>query len=312
MSRSKLCALLLVMAATPALGRAADALVRPKEEVVSFRLEENAGRRPRVHAGFNGKPLEMEIHANAGLYMQLQHAFAKQVGVKILRHAGAFGIESPGQVSKLGRDEGEIADFNVGSTHLPHRPVSVFETPGEKVGMLGLDWIRDNGIVMDYVKHQVVLNPSHETRQSLSKRMSKSGYVAIPMTENAKGRFVVPVTINDVTRAMTVGTVAGLILDSDFASAAHVEGKAGVSYGGPGGATGLEYITDKPIYMMIDTWQSGPVIGIHIHDEYEYMGWPRPASGPTGGTLGADFMIANGAVIDFGAKTLYLKKTIKH
>ena len=43
-----------------------------------------------------------------------------------------------------------------------------------------------------------------------------------------------------------------------------------------------------------------------IKDTYAYSKRTRPADA-NGGMIGADFLIAHGAVIDFGSKTLYLR-----
>lgn len=102
-------------------------------------------------------------------------------------------------------------------------PASVFETPSAATyGMLGLQWIWRNRLVIDYRTQRLHMLPAAKDVASLAAGLLRHGYAALPMTSGAGGRFMVSATIGGVTRAMAVSTVADTILDTEFAKSAGV------------------------------------------------------------------------------------------
>lgn len=268
--------------------------------------------RPIIDVQLNGHPSKMMVHANASLYVQVIHRIATQVGVRDLRHQGAFGIEAPGKVSALGRDEGVLDRLTIGDATVTNVPVSVFETPepDADVGMLGVGWLRANRVVLDYPGKRVLVNPDATQTSSLRTRLLGAGYAALPMQFDEKAnRYVVRATLGRAERSMIVSTVGNAVIDPAFAQLAGVE-KGGV-YGnasGPRGARLVVYRTKKPVVVHIGTWSSKPVNDATLEDIYAYASQTRPDGEALGGMLGADFLTKAGAVIDFGDKTLYLRK----
>jgi hypothetical protein len=277
---------------------------------VPLTIKTVSGHRPFIEIRLNGHSYSMMVHSNARFYMEISHAMAEQVGVKNVRHAGAFGIEAAGKVSPLGRDEATVDRLNIGSGELRDVPVSVFETPTPTIGMLGLDWIRANRIVVDYAQREVRVNPTPEQTSRMRTALLSRGYVAVPMHISSEGGYyMVDVHLGSATRSMVVSTVAELFIDTDFAKVAGVEqGKVSGQYGGPKGATGNSYHTAKPVRISIGDWQSAPIKNAAIEDIYAYENEQRPADDASGGMLGADVLLAAGSVVDFGNRTLYLKK----
>ncbi|MGN5373690.1 hypothetical protein [Sphingomonas hankookensis] len=278
--------------------------------VLPFAIEEIYGKRPVVAVRLNDHPFKMVIHSNAGFSAQLPHDVARRAAVSIVRHSGDFGIEGPGKVSVLGRDEGVLPRLQVGSRTYSDVAVSVFETPGEQsTGMLGLDWIAARRLVIDYPRHRIVLDSSAKDGIRLRRTLVGQGYRAIPMRRNADGRYTVAVTLEATTRPMTVSTVAGLTIDQTFARAAGVE--LGVVINddyGPRGAKVSTYATRRPITLTIGPWRSTPIADAGVLDNAAYMSKPRSPEDGNGGMLGADFLIANRAVVDFGSGVLYLRR----
>ncbi len=278
---------------------------------VPFEIKQIDGKRPVIAVKVNGHPFHMVIHSNAGFFMQIHHALAGKVGVANARHVGAFGIESKGRLSSLGRDEARVEKLSIGSATFTDLPVSVFETPGDQdSGMLGLDWIRSNRVIMNYANSTVTANPTSAAVAATRTALLARGYVAIPMERDASTkRYFVHARIGAALKRMDVSTVAETILDTDFAKEAGIEtGRVIGTYGGPQGATGQVYATGKAITITLGEWRSGPIDDAIVQDAYAYASQKRPASGAIGGQLAADVMIANGAVIDFGNQTLYLRR----
>lgn len=279
--------------------------------IIPFTIDEIFGSRPVVSASINGHSYKLVLHSNAGSYLQINHAEAVKVGARDLQHRGAYGISAPGQVSKLGRDDGTVDRLEVGDRLIPAAPVAVFEVPaGGSEGMLGLPFLHENKAIVDFSQRQILL-PKIGSTASIEIEMARRGYTAHKMVRDAAdGRFLVTVSINGVSAPMVVSTVASVEIDTAFAQRAGVEkGKVAGVYGGPSGATGEVYDTAQPIALNIDRAIFKPMT-VSIVDTFAYSGSVRPAEvhSARGGALGADFMIENGAVIDFGNAVLYLKK----
>jgi hypothetical protein len=277
---------------------------------VPFTIEQIFGARPVVAATINGKPYRLVLHANAGSYLQINHAEASNVDAHDLKHVGAYGISAPGKVSGLGRDNGYVDRVKIGEWNAPSVPVAVFEVPaGGSEGMLGLPFLHDNSAILDFAEHKLRLSGAAPSR-SLAAEMAKRGYSAHPMIRDPQdGRFLVRVNLNDAQAMMVVSTVATVDIDAAYAERAKVSiGQATGNYGGPSGATGKVCETATPVSLYIGNWASKPA-KVSVEDTYAYSKAPRPADAEAarGGELGADFMIANEAVIDFGNAVLYLK-----
>jgi len=278
---------------------------------VDFKIVMDSGHRPVVTALVDGQPFRLVVHSNAGFFLQIDHADAKRVGAHDLKHLGAFGIVDTGKVSDLGRDDGILDRLQVGLTQNQNIPVAVFETPGDiNQGMLGLGWLTQNHVVIDYANNKIELPSAASYSETLHDRLIKGGYTAIPMVHDpADGRYRVTAKINGVAAPMVVSTVAQLILDTQYAERAGVkQGKEMGIDGGPTGATTVDYLAAEPVTFRIGPWSSLPLTP-EIQDTYKYSAKPRPAAAEdaAGGYLGADFMMETKAVIDFGGSTLYLR-----
>lgn len=276
-----------------------------------FRISQHDGygRRPVVDATINGKPFHLVVHSNSAFYLQINHAEAKSVAARDLKHVGAYGISSPGHVSGLGMDNGYVDHLALGNWSVVNAPVTVFEMPANSApGMLGLGFLSANNVIVDFDRNTIAI-PGEKPSEALAEEMRRRGYASHAMYRDPKlGRYMLKVSINGVATPMSVSTVATVSLDTAYAKRAHVDlGKPTGEYAGPSGATGQTYALAKPVRFQVDSWMS-PDTHIEVEDLYAYGKIPRPTDdSATGGNLGADFMINNKAVIDFGNSVLYLK-----
>jgi hypothetical protein len=281
---------------------------------VPIQIMASAGDRPFISTSVNGKPVMFQLHSSAALYMQISHKLADTAKVANRHHVGSYGIVKIGQVSSLGLDTAFVDELTIGGHVFNHVPASIFETPSPyDQGMLGLRWLAANRAIINYQKKIVVLNATNGGK-AIHDQLLQENYIAIPMKRNnaAAGRYYVSVKVNDIVEPMIVSTVSHNIFDIDFAKRSSVEYKAagGENYGGPTGTEGKVYVNTKPIAIQIgDASFELPVV--HFLDTYAYEGISRPKnpSDITGGMLGCDFLLAHGAVVDFGNGILYLKKT---
>jgi hypothetical protein len=284
--------------------------IRPS--VVPFTIELSGNSpRPIVTALFNGHAMRMFIHSDLAFFAQLRHSDAAAFGVVLAGGHQKFGIDREGHVSELGLDNGTVASLKVGESENKDVPVGVFEIPQSDFGMLGIGWINQNRVILDYGRKQATIAPTPDQAQIIGSELRKAGYVAIPMTfDEHYQHYVVRATINGVTRSMTVGTASPFLIDAVFADAAGA--KRGPSAGHGGGPTGTQvevYPLDAPVRISIDGWTSPEISVGMIMDLYGYGARQRPAdpADGTGGYLGGDFLQKTDAVVDFATHTLFVR-----
>jgi len=287
----------------------------PAERMSSatFRSVESGGQiRPVISASFNGHPFDMMLHSMArfpGGEVQLRHAQAREFGVTELRKGPRYGIDRPGHASDLGSQSGRIADLAVGRTIDHNAPISVFEVPQTDLGMIGIDWMRRQRVIIDFSTHQATIAPTASHVAGLNKRLTATGYRAIHLLLKG-GFYEVRVSVNGVARNMTIGSASHTVIDAAFAATAGVgHGKEAATGFGPTGTRALTSDASNPVVFEIDGWRSPAIERTAVNDVYGYMAMERPANAAraTGGTLGDTFLMATGAVIDLGSGTLYVR-----
>ena len=283
---------------------------------VPFRTIETGGSlRPMIRASFNKHPLEMMLHSLArfpGGEIQLRHDHARNFGVTGLRQGPKYGIDRPGHASELGSGFGKIATVTVGGTIDRDVSVSVFEIPQTDMGMIGIDWMRRQRIIIDFPAHQATIAPTANYASKAQHRLEVAGYRAIPLTFK-DGSYQVRASVNGVVRDMTIGSATHTMVDTALATSAGFERGTNTGTGfGPTGTRVAGGNASAPVVFEIDGWKSPPIV-TSVLDIYGYEARERPADPTqgTGGTLGDTFFIKTDAVIDFGSGTLYVRDTKK-
>lgn len=296
---------------------ASDVAVLPDAEagpaVVPFTIVSSGGSsRPIVTARFNGHPMPMMIHSNAGFFAQLRHGQATEFGVVLTGQHEAYGIDRPGHVSDLGLDRGVVARLAVGRHADANAPVVVFEVPQARLGMLGVGWISRNRVILDYAHKQAIIASTPTDAATRGQVLRRAGYVGLPMTyDDVERRFRVNATIDGVTRSMAVASASALTIDSEFARAAHLRSGRESNHGmGPTGTRVADHALAAPVRIAIGDWLSPPIGDATIMDTYGYSDQKRPADPERadGGDLGGAFLTTTGAVIDFGSRVLYVRR----
>lgn len=281
--------------------------------VVPFTIQESGGN-PRVvvTAEFDGHVMPMMVHSYANFFSQLRHGQASAFGVRLLPGTHkSYGIDRDGHVSDLGLDKGIAPALAVGRSVNRDAPVTIFEVPQTHLGMLGLGWITANRVIVDFPRRQVSVSPDPALAATRAAALGRAGYAALPMTyDDREKHYSVRATIGGVTRRMVIATASAFLIDSAFAAAAHLaHGKDDGHGSGPTGTRTSSYAIVKPVRVTIGRWTSPPIGTGVIQDEYAYSDEKRPAdpNAANGGALGGAFLETTGAVIDFGARTLFVK-----
>ncbi len=264
----------------------------------------------------NGKPFVMMVHSNAHFYLMTNHASAQAIGVDTssLKKAAAFGITSEGHVSDLGRAETTLSVLQVGKVTAENVPMSIFEIPSQQFtremdGMLGINWLHDKGVIVDYDQSRLGLPSKPADAMAEDARILARGYVAHRMIWDPQTKdYYIQATINGIPARMGVSTVAENVVDSLFAKTAGITlGPVVDQNGGPRGAIVPVNVVKRQISIVIDGQTTTPQQP-WSWDIYAYSSLPRPTGPHDDGYLGADFMLANQAIIDFGTATLFVAK----
>ncbi|BBD97024.1 hypothetical protein SAMIE_1005250 [Sphingobium amiense] len=285
--------------------------VSARMSYVPVKLRVVSGVRPFAPVRVNGKPFLFMLHSNARFTVMTTHKNAALAGVTNLIFKDHYGISTPGQVSNLGRASATLERLQVGDRTYSKVPALIFEVPQDPPmdGMLGITWLREQHVMLDYGRKRLGLPQSEEDTEAADHKLLAAGYKAHKMIfDSADKSYFVEGTINGVAVRIGVNTVAENVLDVTLARTAGVElGPVADHYGGPDGAQGDVYFPKRDVEIAIDGQEAAP-IRPQIFDTYAYDSAPRPATSDAAHTarLGADFMIANRVVIDFGSETIFI------
>lgn len=270
-----------------------------------------SGTRPLVRALLNGKPLLLMVRANAVLYVMTTHAHAETLGLGNLTKTSDYGITSDGKLSPLGKSEATLDSLTVAGNTARDVHLSVFEIPQTPPtdGMLGIRWLRDRHVIVDYNQSRIGLPPPSRASEKPIAVAERPGYVPHPMhwDETTSGYYVTG-TVNGVPGRLRVSTVGQNVLDVAFAKTAGLPMGAVVGQeGGPKGALVEAREVRGTVQITVDGAPAAPAKALSL-DIYAYGTAERPAANADSGYLGADFMLANHAIVDFGSDTLYLPR----
>lgn len=253
------------------------------------------------------------LHSTAGVYAQTNHANAKTMGLAALVKREEIGIDKPGHVSKLGLARTTLAKLSVGPVESTNVPISVFETPVPDMnGMLGIKWIDDKQAIVDFDDQKLYFPQTDAQANQFDNNLVNNGFVEHKIYKVPGDAFYrVSGAVNGKVADFTVSTVGDTVLDTNYAGTAKIDlGPSVDHFYGPTGRVGDVYIAKRPLTLSIGE-QTTPTIQPLIYDTNAYSGAQPSKVGvpPSSGLLGAAFMLANSAVIDFRTHVLLLKRS---
>lgn len=270
-----------------------------------------SGVRPFIDVLMNGKSFRLMVHSNASFYVMTNHANAEAIGVPNLRKSSNYGIDSDGHVSDLGKAVSVLKSLRIAKRTQNDVAIDVFETPvSDMQGMLGIAWLRQQRVIVDYDKYQVGIPETPGDSQEEDRQLLSRGFRKLKMKWDERlGRYFVTGAVNGVPGRFLVSTVSSNILEPTFAKSAGVEIGALIGEGhGPTGTNVDQFLAKREIRLTIEGLAAA-CAQPDIMDSYAYQGLKPPAnpSERVDGTLGTDFMLANQAVINFGTESLFIK-----
>jgi hypothetical protein len=274
-------------------------------------FRQTSGTRPFVKAMLNGKPLLMMVHANAALYLMTTHANAASVGIGDLAKDADYGITSPGHVSPLGLSKTVLKSLLVAGPTAHDVPLQVFEVPQDPPmdGMLGIDWLRDQKVIVDYDSGRLGIPDTVADARAEDAKLVAKGYVSHKMIwDPSVDRYKINGSFGGVPVTFTISTVSHNAVDKNLADHLGFDlGPVVDEEGGPQGALVPAYIVKRPLPATVD----GQAVAAMQPWSYDIAGYasekPHAVISVTF-VLGADFMLANNAVIDFATETLLLPR----
>lgn len=300
---------LVAMAAALA---ASGSVTSAKTAYVPIQFRTTSGIRPYVPVRMGQESFLMMVHANAAFTMMTTHANARKAGVTDAVHQDNYGITAAGHVSGLGRERAVLPQLTVAGRHFANVPILVFEIPQDPPvdGMLGRDWLRSARVILDYDSGRLGIPETPADSEAEDQRLVADGYIAHKLKPNPDtGSYIIDGSIDGHKVAMELSTVAENNIDLLFAKDVGLPiGPVVSEFGGPKGSQGPIYLAKRMLDIVVD---GQPVVQDRpkIFDTYAYDSEQRPATPDADHLvrLGADFLLANQAVIDFGTNTLFLR-----
>ncbi len=279
---------------------------------VTIQFRQDSGTRPFIPVLMNGKPFLLMVHSNASSYVMTTHANAATAGMTDLGKDASYGISSPGHVSDLGIAHTTLASLRISQTEVKDVPLRVHEIPQTPPtdGMLGIQWLRDQHVLVDYDAFRLGIPATPAAGEAEDRRLVAQGWTAHPMIWDPKtDRYYVQAKIDGHDAHLLISTVATIVIDSLWAkNNGEPLGAVVDQGGGPQGSLVDEYVFKHVVSLSIGGQEMAPAWP-HSLDLFGYSSEPRPADAHEDGYLGADFMLMNSAVIDFGTGVLFVKVT---
>jgi hypothetical protein len=260
---------------------------------VTLRFVEDSGPRGVLDATVDGVTVPMLVHANAGFTVMLTHDALRRVNGTSVAKESDYGLGHDLRLSELGRGTTTLASLEVGGFQMTDVACSVFQLPTVNWdGMLGVGWLAAARPVVDFGSRTLSV-PSAAQRRALD-----SEPVRFELRRDvASGRYVADLTVEGTLATVVVSTVAETILDLEFAQRSEIELTAALgAEHGPGGAVVPVRHTAHPV-----TFAGIGSVVAQVDDTYAYSDRDRPSVvDQIAGYLGADLLLAAGALLDFG------------
>lgn len=286
-----------------------DAVASASPSYTPIVFRQVSGTRPFIPVQLNGHKYMLMVHANAKLYAMTTHGIAAAIGVVASGRSSAYGISSDGHVSTLGRTTATLSSLRIGGREVRNSKLAVFEIPQTPPtdGMLGMDWLREQRVIVDYDTYRIGIPSTPADSQEEDAKLLARGYVAHDMIwDAATSSYYVMGMVDGALARLGISTVAENALDSVFVENARIAmGPVVDQNGGPRGALVDVRLTRHPVAIVVGGQHcvSGQAWS---WDLYAYSSERRPTGPHQEGYLGADFMLANQAVIDFGTEKIFI------
>src|SRR5262245_30688536 len=233
------------------------------------------------------------VHSNASFYAMVTHDVAARAGLRLAPvRQPDYGIVEVGKLGRRGRTSA-VTSLQVGDDLADNAEVAVFDVPQDPPvdGMLGIGWLRERGVVVDLGRRQLHVDGPPAGGVSLEWQEAWEAYVVATRVGGKAARFVVSTVAGVVIDALSsdrLGLALGPVADED---------------GGPTGTVVDVRRVESDWGVDLDG-RARPVTDASSWDIYAYAERPRPGTGWIEGFLGCEFLLHEGAIVDFGRGTL--------
>jgi gag-polyprotein putative aspartyl protease len=262
---------------------------------VELTLRQVSGLRPFVGGEVNGHRVDFMVHSNASFGAMVTHDVAARARLRLApMERPDYGIEAVGTLGRRGRTSA-VTSLQVDDDLVRDVEVAVFDVPQDPPveGMLGIGWLRERGVVVDLGRRRLHVGgpPSAGVRPQWDE--SWHAYTVATSVRGQAARFVVSTVAGVVVDALAsdrLGLATGPVVDLD---------------GGPTG-TVVEVRRVEGDWSLDLAGRPRQVTETSSWDIYAYAERPRPPTDWIDGFLGCEFLVEEGAIVDFGRGTLSL------
>jgi hypothetical protein len=264
-----------------------------REGGVELTFRQVSGLRPFAPGKINGHQVSLMVHSNASFSAMVTHEVAARAGLRLAPvQRPDYGIVAVGRVGGRGRTSA-VTNLQVGNDLADGVEVAVFDVPQDPPveGMLGIGWLRDRGVVVDLGRSRLDFGGPPTGRVDLEWDEAWQAYVVATRVRGQAARFVVSTVAGVVVDALSsdrLGLTLGPVADQD---------------GGPTGTVVDVRRVESDWAVELDG-RSRPVVDASSWDIYAYADRPRPRTDWIDGFLGCEFLLHEGAIVDFGRGTL--------
>jgi len=275
----------------------------------AIHLVVDSGPRGVIDVQVEGVTVPMLVHANAGFTVMLTHDALHRINGTRVDKEYHFGLGADLGLSELGRGSTALRSLTVADSRLNNVRCEVFQLPTTNwEGMLGVGWLATVQPIVDLANRQLFI-PTMSQRADVDALLGTDATRIDLSRDQTSGRFVLRLSVGPATQptatqttaTFVASTVADTILDIEYARRCGIElGPVIGEEHGPTGAVVANYRSAQPVTFH----SSGTPIATatpEVHDVYAYSGSERPPGiEAIGGYLGADLLLATGALLDFG------------
>jgi hypothetical protein len=279
-------------------------LSRVGMRAAAVRLVVDSGPRGVIDVDVEGVVVPMLVHANAGFTVMLTHDALRRINGTRVAKETEFGLGADLRVSDLGRGTTTLGSLAVAGSRLSDVRCEVFQLPTTNwEGMLGVGWLAAVEPVVDLANRWLFV-PTARQRAEIDERLGADATRVELTRDEMSDRYTSLVSVDSggaTSVTFVASTVADTIVDVEYARRCGIElGPVVGEEHGPTGAVVANHRAKEPVRF----YSSGDLIATltpEVHDVYAYSGAERPTSSDAiGGYLGADLLLATGAILDFG------------
>ena len=265
-----------------------------------------------VKGSANGHPIHFVVDTACPVTIVDSAAYPKLVGTDPSAVGRTF---YPKTLSYRAAATGSIADLRIGGKPLGRVPVGITaldtvlgRSQPDADGILGSDLLLRCNAIIDLKRGTLVLNPDPGQKEALAQRVAHEGYTAVTMTPTNGLHLAVPCVLSNVPQRLVVDTGSpGTVVQRALLNSSELVRPSRVSY-----LKTLGGGTTTVAWLPLQNWSIGDFpVESAVVETGNFRGGiftERTSNGgQVAGQLGLEPLAHFRALVDFGARKIYLR-----